>query len=186
MPGENHHHFPTFHKMGNVFRSGPTSGGAAHWIARTFLTERGLIRAALYGMLIVCVVHVAAIRVFMFQYGIGWSPMFGGRGFGNGPPLMEGSVTAMVFTVTYMILGSYVGELAPLVAVLCLVGLAASARHPVGVPVATPELTPAVPDLEPPAEEKRPPQPAARHPLDPDPDDLPPERRWPKTSRPSR
>ncbi len=186
MPGRDHHHFPTFQKITRVFRSGPQPGATAHWIARTFFTERGLLRTALYGMLIVCIVHIVTMRVMMVQYGTGWSPAFGGRGFNGGPPLADGSVTAWMLMATSMILGGFVGELAPFVAVLCLVGLAASlrTRSPEIAPIT--KFTVEAADLEPIQEEQTPPERAARHPLDPHPDDPPLEPRWPKTSRPSK
>ena len=154
------------------------------WVARTFFTERGLLRFGLYLILLVSVTHVVAIRYLAFEAGM--SPAMpwglGARGFNMGPP--EGFV-GMVLTVTLTILGPWCAEFAPLIMILCLAVLAATTRagrprirraHPFEEGIALK----AVPH------ETEPSPPPARHPLDPDPTDSPLSPRWPKTSPPSR
>ena len=190
MHGDNSH-FPTFHSLGQAFRFGPRAGGTAHWIARNLLSERGILRAALYVILGLCLIHSIASRIVSLQSGYATPSALWGmnRGvYGGGPfstnPFTSGSWSFAVMAVTVFLLGPTVGELAPLVAVVCLVGLAVSARRQDNERPAT--VTEPLPDREPAPVPAPEPAPTVRHPLDPDPDDLPLEPLWKKTSRPSR
>lgn len=182
MSGQNPH-FPTFRKAIRVFRYGAEMGGLASWISRTVLNERGLLRLGLYAILFICMTHIAAARVAVLLSGRGWTiytPSYMGMGQ-PGADLITGSILA----VTSFLLGGPTSEMAPFILVLCLGGLAASARVPevARKPRVAVRMRPPVRPSPSPSEPV--PTPPARHPLDPDPDDLPIEPRWPRTSRPS-
>jgi hypothetical protein len=173
---EKHTHFPTLDKL--------VQGTRAAWIARTLLNERAFLRLALYGMLVLSVTHVVASRAFAHQHGM--SPLQGGigpRGFNALVADDPGGFLPVVLTVTFTIVGPWCAELAPLMIILCLAGLAATPRarraqgsdeHP---SVDHAKIT-AVPP-EPERSRLSPPPP--RHPLDPDPTDSPLSPRRPKT-----
>ena len=103
----------------------------------------------------------------------------------------QGGIVAGIRGWTAFLLGDLTAELAPLVIVLCLIGLAHGARGLEEEPPARrrdrsrarPRAIVTAGNLEPLA--PPPPPPAPRHPLDPDPDDPPLEPLWPRRSPPS-
>lgn len=189
MPGD-HQHFPTFDRMRRAIS--PHSGSLAGWLVRNVFTERGLIRLALYALLLVCVVHATSILV-AFGSLVPTGPI-GYRGF---PGLMDadlGGVSGFLLSITTRILGPVWGNSAALIAAVCLAGLAHGAKGYEGPwggrwwsrGEALPRAEVTAGHLGPP--EPIPPrakEPPPRHPLDPDPDDLPLESPWPRRSHPS-
>jgi hypothetical protein len=176
MAGENHH-FPTFQKAARSLRK-PRAARLLHWLHRSVLTEWGLLRSALYALLALCVVHVAALHLYSYQ--VGSTPMqmimrSGGMGLVESA---EGGL-ASILKITTSVLGPASISSGPLLLVLCLVGLAASARRPVWEPTAAPG--PILQDDPIPEQKPAPPAPA-RHPLDPEPGEEPIAPRWTKSS----
>jgi len=187
--GFDHHHFPTFDKVGRATR--PLAG----WILRVFLTERGLIRFALYSLLSLSLAYLVTDRYLETKYGIipGGSMLVGGGVFRVTSQVSEVGLAGAVHSATQIALGESGDTMAPVIAAICLAGLAFSARGYDGesggrwwsdgrafprAVVTAGSLDPVPP--EPPA------PPPNRHPLDPDPDDPPLEPLWPNRSRPSR
>ena len=177
-------HFPTVHKIGSLFPP-----GAAKWIVRNTLRERFLIRLGLFICLFVSLVSIASSRYLnlgggnLATYRMGYQP----NGF-----WIERDIVGTVHNVTVFILGTPVAQLAPMLVVLCLIGLAVTSRPPGSLQPNEPQFQAIVTadHLGPLPEEwvskpADPPKPQ-RHPLDPDPDDLPLEPLWPRTSPLSR
>jgi hypothetical protein len=137
-------------------------------------TERVLLRLALYAFLFIGLAHLAAMRFL----GIG-SGMWRFRPPMGNPGVFEGNpIVAIILTVTNFVLGD-IGDLAIIIVVLSLVGLAASSDRPSAVlverPIAIAEVLPPAPEPEPAPE---PPPKPERHPLDPDPTDPPYSPPW--------
>ncbi len=167
-------HFPTFRRMSNL---GGQIGRGATGLAgvRSGSLELGLLRLALYGLLVLSILHTVTLRFALIGMGgmgrfAPWQPQ----------PMDFGWLTPVLY-VTSLVFGPMESNNSLLILTLSLVGLATSSRQSLGVP-------PAV-FMEP--IEKNPtsdhrhlaeplPAPPERHPLDPDPDDLPAEPRWPK------
>jgi hypothetical protein len=183
MPGD-HSHFPTFQKAADTLRRGGDPSGPAHWIMRNILNERSLLRLCLYFTLAVCLLHVATSR-FVILMSPNMMAMYNRPIFGMVGSADE-SVPGLVLKCTIFLLGPMVAELSPLVAMLCLGGLAASVKRPDKPRREGPEVRNPRHDRPSQDEPSPPPTPPARHPLDPDPNDPPLEPRWPRTSPPSR
>jgi hypothetical protein len=172
------HHFPTFASLARAITS-PT-----RHIPKTFwgwlLTERSILRIALYVLLALSVVHAFGTR---FLKGTAGGPPFYRYPTAAMWPDGEGASIAMAaFMVTHAILGDVGGTLDVIVAVLCLVGLAASTHRPLVIamdPADPIEKTPLA--IEPDSDPPRPPRPPERHPLDPDPTDPPLAHPWPRS-----
>lgn len=178
-----HSHFPTFDRVARTTVS--------RWLVQSFSSERGLLRLALYVMLLVSVSHVVAARTFTYQPG---SPPPTPWGVALQPPASAsqgpdpGGILSMVLVATFTILGPGCSELAPMIAAICLAGIAATTRpdptrgRGTYQPGERPEVMAGPLGPEPP----RPPPPPPRHPLDLDPTDSPLGLRWPKRSPPSK
>jgi hypothetical protein len=106
-------HFPTAHKIGVLFLP-----GMAYWVVRNVFRERFLIRLALYGLLFVSLAHVASLR-----YLSGGRMLYMENGF-----LAEPGLSGNVHNLTVVILGVQVAQAASWLAVLCLIGIAATLR----------------------------------------------------------
>lgn len=175
---EKHKHFPTFDRIAKM----PVAGQ----IVQSFRSERGLLRLALYLMLLVSGSHIFASRTFAYQTGMLSSmPWTSGRAlFGEFPNTDPGAFLSILLIVTFTILGPAGAELAPAIMVVCLAGLAATTRadrgQKSGAQASVGHATVTAGPLEPE------PPPPPRHPLDLDPTDSPLEPRWPKRSPPSR
>ncbi len=187
--GFDHHHFPTFGKVGRAI------GQLAGWIRRVVLRERGLIRLGLYFLLFVSLAYMISDRYLEATYGMTAMPAF--WRVGNQMPrpytVPEPGVMGAIHWAARFILGGTAGEMAPVIVAICLAGLVFSTRAYEGesggrwwsngralprAVVTAGSLDPLPP--EPPA------PPPTRHPLDPDPDDPPLEPLWPNRSHPSR
>ena len=180
-----HHHFPTFDKMGRVI--GPVLG----WLCRHLLNERSMLRLALYGLLVLSASYAITERYLEEKYGMSGGPMsVRGRSSVTWSTIEEDEGWAgAVHSFGRVTMGESMGVVAPVIATLCLVGLALGARGFDGESRgrwwlngrAVPREVVTAGTLEPPS-----PPPPRRHPLDPDPDDLPLEPLWPNRSRPSK
>jgi hypothetical protein len=113
-------------------------------------------------------------------------------GYQSTGSLLEEDIIASVHNITVFILGAPVAQLSPMLVVLCLIGLAVTSRPPASPQPNEPQFHSVVTaDHLGPLPEEWVAKPAElpktrRHPLDPDPDDLPLEPLWPKTSPPSK
>lgn len=172
-------HFPTFRKISGAVSAGV--GGIARgvddvprWAGRLARYERRLLRGTLYFLLVSAVVaHVIYHLAISGVLGEPFESLYTGRRFG-----MQ-QFTGFQFAI--WLITSLVGPpFTPIVIVLCVGGLAASmnpvaASFPRSEPARAPRARDAAPLSAPssvPAEEFAPPA-AARHPLDPSPDDPP-------------
>jgi len=168
-------HFPTFNKVARAIKA-PKAQDVMPWIFQTVFTEWGLLRLSLYMILALCVVHGAATRVVMLESGMnnmGYLNPNGLRGFGDG-----GGVFHWILIGTHFVLGPAAGFIDMVGAAICLTGLAASARRPKPFRRRFAEEPTYSIEQEPIPEHKEPSRPPSRHPLDPEPGDLPLDPRW--------
>lgn len=154
-------HFPTFSKAYRVATT-PARSRAVHSLVRL---ERTLLRLALYVFLVASGLGYLVGRILMYVRGNGVMSPFavyspGPYGW-SGPP--GGGILDSLFYVLSIVVSPHE---ALLVAVLCLVGLAASAQRPI---LEASEPGP----IPPPPEPLQAPPAPQRHPLDPSPDDPP-------------
>lgn len=171
-------HFPTFNRAVEVAAGAGMGLASARHRGASGWVELAALRLALYAILALCVVHLAAERVVNIRNGMP-SARYGYQGV---PVGVGDGLESMVLTFTTWILGFVAAQSTFHLAVLCLVGLAASARASSMRTVAHPvplieSLEEAILAVNPKAASGPPP----RHPLDPEPGDLPPAPRWPKT-----
>jgi hypothetical protein len=121
-------HFPTFSTVRRFFKQ-LTSRAAMRASLRALFTERGFLRAALYGLLFLCVVHRTALVIVTGLSPGPFGPVY--RGI-YGPHTASLDLFGLGFLIIPLmnLIGALVGP-APidvLIGTLCLAGLAASAR----------------------------------------------------------
>jgi hypothetical protein len=186
-----HHHFPTFHKIGSAFR--PSSGFLARWIIDHICNERGLLRVAFVVVMLATVLHAVCARYLEATYGMNYGvPVFiRGATFATPGDLPEAGLAGAIYSITKYVFGPNMGENSIIVILGCLLGFAVTNRTPLRRPTRPVERFPravvTAGPLEPDAPRPAPVPPSPpRHPLDPDPDDMPLEPRWRNTFKPSK
>ena len=168
-------HFPTFAKIRD------SAGTGVRAVTRGRFPERFVLRAVFYVILALCLVtHLIYQFPTLFDWigNPGFYGPYGGRG---------GNPDAPLWALPLRMIVSMIGPppVPAIVGFSCLLVLVfTSPKDPVASEDSQRETVTAMPLFEEPIHAK--PAPPARHPLDPGPDDLPPEPRWPKRSPPSR